>query len=101
MRSSRRNAATNADVGAHSAGMATLAAMPWHCTPVEPDCTSAAPVSPPMSACDDEDGSPNHHVSRFQAIAPITAASTVFGVARPESITPLPTVFATAVAANA
>ena len=40
-------------------------------------------------------------MSRFQAIAPITAASTVFGVARPVSMIPLPTVFATAVVANA
>ena len=38
---------------------------------------------------------------RFQTIAPITAASTVFSVARPESMIPFPTVFATAVVANA
>ena len=42
-----------------------------------PDCASAAPTRPPISACDDDDGRPSHHVIRFQMIAPITAASTV------------------------
>src|SRR6266576_29052 len=37
----------------------------------------------------------------FQTIAPISAASTVFSFARPVSMIPLPTVFATAVVTNA
>src|SRR3569623_63808 len=28
-----------------------------------------APASPPISACDDDDGRPHHHVSRFHTIA--------------------------------
>ena len=40
-------------------------------------------------------------MSRFQTIAPSTAASTVFVVARFESMIPFPTVFATAVVAKA
>ena len=54
-----------------------------------------------MRACVELDGRPRHHVRRFQAIAPISAASTVCSVARPVSMIPLPTVFATAVVTNA
>ena len=39
-------------------------------TPSSPDCASAAPTRPPIRACDELEGSPNHQVSRFQAIAP-------------------------------
>ena len=35
-----------------------------------PSATSTAPTIPPMSACDELDGSPKYHVIRFQAIAP-------------------------------
>src|SRR5690348_12886660 len=101
MASSRRNAAPKATVGAQIAGISTLCATPCHSTPLSPDWTSAAPINPPINACDEDDGRPSHHVSRFQAIAPTTAARTVFGVASPDSITPLPTVFATAVVTNA
>ncbi len=66
-----------------------------------PDCAIAAPISPPISACDELDGSPSRQVSRFQAIAPISAASTVFVVARFASMIPWPTVFATAVVTKA
>src|SRR5687767_7864047 len=31
---------------------------------------SAAPHSPPISACDEDDGNPRHQVIRFQMIAP-------------------------------
>src|SRR6266498_4121435 len=55
----------------------------------------------PISACDELEGSPNHHVSRFHAIAPRSAARTVFVVIRPLSTTSFPTVFATAVVTNA
>ena len=34
---------------------------------------SAAPHSPPIRACDDDDGRPRHQVSRFQAVAPMRA----------------------------
>src|SRR5918911_3986812 len=101
MRSRSRNAAPNAIAGAASAGMTTLCAIPCQSTPFEPDWTSAAPTRPPISACDELDGRPNHHVRRFHAIAPTSAASTVCCVARPVSIRPLPTVFATAVVRKA
>ena len=99
--SSSPNAARPAITGAASAGITTLCRMPCHSTPFEPDWTSAAPISPPISACDELDGRPNHQVNRFQAIAPISAARIVFSVASPVSMIPLPTVFATAVVTNA
>src|SRR5713101_3638309 len=101
MRSSSANAEMKATVGAQSAGISTLCAIPCHSTPFSPDWTSAAPISPPIRACDDDEGNPSHHVKRFQTIAPATAASTVFGVARPVSMIPFPTVFATAVVTKA
>ena len=58
-------------------------------------------MRPPINACDELDGSPNHQVRRFQTIAPMTAASTVVSVARPVSMIPSPTVLATAVVTNA
>ena len=36
-----------------------------------PAATKVEPMMPPMRACDEDDGSPNHHVARFQAIAPM------------------------------
>ena len=55
-----------------------------------------------MSACEDDDGIPNHHVMRFQTIAPTMADSTM---TRPRwvlrasvmSMIPLPMVSATSV----
>src|SRR5919204_89359 len=93
MRSRSRNAAPKAIAGAAKAGMTTLCAIPCQSTPFEPDWTSAAPTRPPISACDELDGSPNHQVRRFQAIAPASAARTVCSVARPASMIPFPTVF--------
>src|SRR4029079_10798287 len=57
----------------------------------------AAPTSPPMSACDDDDGSPKYQVSRFQPVAPTSAANTTTRLAAPGGswMMPLPTVFAT------
>jgi hypothetical protein len=81
--------------------MTTLCVSPCQLTPLSPDCASAAPTSPPISACEEEDGRPSHHVIRFQTIAPTTAASTVCGVTDPASMIPVPTVFATAVVTNA
>src|SRR4051794_36500297 len=100
MRRSNPKANANASVGAHTAGMITLCTTPCHCTPCSPDCARAAPMRPPIKACDDDDGRPSHHVSRFQTIAPKSAAITVFGLARFVSMIPLPTVFGTAAVMN-
>ena len=55
--------------------MMTLSRTPIHCT--ECAAASAAPTRPPMRACEDDEGSPNHQVIRFQVIAPIRAAKTI------------------------
>src|SRR4051812_48400861 len=48
-----------------------------------------------MSACEDEDGSPNHHVARFQQIAPTRPPKTTVGVIAPASTIPPATIAAT------
>src|SRR3954452_25508443 len=101
MTSISRNAPKKPISGENAPGTITFSHTPFHCTPLEPDYTNAAPRRPPISACVELEGKPSHQVARFQAIAPISAASTVFSVARPVSISPWPTVFATAVVPNA
>ena len=49
-------------------GISTLSTIVCQCT-VAP-AAMAAPPSPPMSACDDDDGRPSHQVVRFQMMAP-------------------------------
>src|SRR3989338_9285248 len=62
---------------------------------LQPALASAAPPSPPTSACDEEEGMPNHQVMTFHEMAPhsapkITALSMMAGDTMPE-----PTVWAT------
>ena len=56
-----------------------------------------------MSACEDDEGSPNHQVIRFQVIAPISAAKTISSPSLPSggSMIPAPTVLATSVESSA
>ena len=42
-----------------------------------PLAANAAPTTPPISACEELDGSPKYQVTRFQAIAPIRPAKTI------------------------
>ncbi len=57
--------------GDRSIGTTTLSRMLSHFTVAPP--ASAAPPSPPMRACDDDEGRPRHQVSMFQAVAPTRA----------------------------
>src|SRR5438552_18937301 len=50
-----------------------------------------------MRACDDEVGSPHHHVSTSHTIAPNRPAMTTYWVTSSRRIIPLPIVLATAV----
>ena len=99
---SRGPAATNASTGATSAGMTTFSSEPvadarrWRPRP-----RTATPTTPPISACEDEDGSPKYQVSRFQEIAPIRPAKTIGSVTRSASTIPLAIVAATASDRNA
>ena len=36
---------------------------------LNPACAIAAPAKPPISVCDEEEGMPYHHVSKFQLMA--------------------------------
>ena len=47
---------------------------PSHTSTANPAFATAAPTMPPMSACDDEVGSPRKNVKRLQRIAPTSAA---------------------------
>src|SRR5215211_3518337 len=62
----------------------------------KPALAIPAPANPPISACDEEVGSPSHQVRKFQAIAPTSPAKTTASLTTPGS-TVLPTVLATAV----
>src|SRR5690349_18266053 len=52
---------------------AAIFAMPEPTRPAKPSTGSVAPIMPPASAWDEEEGSPHHHVSRFHVMAPIRA----------------------------
>src|SRR6478609_4707765 len=69
-------------------GMMTLVQMTCHCTATP--AARAAPASPPMSACDDEDGRPNHHVMRFHPVAPIRADATSHRPSTPLGVAMMP-----------
>ena len=49
-------------------------------TELRPAPTMTAPISPPKSACDELEGSPTSHVTRFQMIAPSSPAKTMGAV---------------------
>jgi hypothetical protein len=82
-------------------GTMTLRVMPFTSSAPTPAETMVAPSRPPMSACDEELGMPNHQVSRFQAMAPSSAAATTASVVVSTSTRPAPIVVATAVPAKA
>ena len=70
------NPPTSPSTGESTIGTTTLSKMLCHFTlapaPAQP-AASAAPPSPPISACDDDDGMPRHQVIMFQQIAPTSA----------------------------
>ena len=72
-----------------------MSTTPCHSTVVP--AASAAPTRPPISAWDDDEGRPKYQVSRFQAIAPTSAAKTTTRLLLPSgsSMIPEPTVLAT------
>ena len=67
-----RNATTKPTTGESTIGIRTLSLIALQSTTL-PEAM-AAPTSPPISACDDEDGRPKYQVVRFQVIAPSRAA---------------------------
>src|SRR5215213_918212 len=63
-----RNAKPKPTNGDSTIGMTTLSRITDQCTTL-PEAM-AAPTSPPMRACEDDEGSPKYQVIRFQAVAP-------------------------------
>ena len=66
-----------ARMGATIAGTITLPMMPSSKnTASGPSATKTAPTIPPISACEELEGSPKYQVIRFQAIAPTSPPKT-------------------------
>src|SRR5690348_16449917 len=87
--------------GASTAGRMTLATRLCHLTAWPPAAASMAPITPPISACDELDGIPRNQVSRFHTIAPVRPAATTVSVTSLVSTRPLAIVAATARDRNA
>ncbi len=68
---------------------------PENITEPVPELTIAAPTSPPTSVCEELDGSPHHHVIRFQTMAATRAAAITLRFITSGSTTPFPIVVAT------
>src|SRR3954447_14057626 len=81
--------------------MITLPSRPSQLMADVPSAASIAPTTPPMSACDELDGSPAHQVTRFHTIAPTRPAKTTVSVIWPASTIPPATVAATCSERNA
>ena len=64
-------------------------------TASRPAEATAEPTTPPISACEELEGSPKYQVIRFQAIAPTSPAKTTVGVTTSALTTSLATVAAT------
>src|SRR3954452_14588420 len=81
--------------------MITFSSSPSKSTPLAPTAANVAPTTPPISACDEEDGSPKYQVSRFQKMAPTSPEKTIASVMSSASTIPLAIVAATARDRNA
>ena len=79
----------------------TLSTSPEPYTASGPSATNAEPTTPPISACEEDDGSPKYQVARFHAIAPTRPANTIAGVISSASTMPLAIVAATSSEMNA
>src|SRR4051795_10962875 len=88
-------ATTNASTGAIRAGTITLPSRPPPSIALAPSAANAAPTTPPISACEELDGSPKYQVARFQMIAPMRPAKTIVGVIASAFTMPFATVAAT------
>src|SRR5687767_7145629 len=92
-----KNASTNPKYGETTSGTSTFFTRVPQLKWLQPACVTTAPARPPMSACDELDGMPYHHVMRFHAEAPMSAASTTVCVTSLASAKPDAMVLATAV----
>ena len=82
-------------------GIITLSISVWKCTTSIPAFTIEAPSNPPISACDELDGSPSHHVNKFHITAAKSAQNITVKVIKSAFTIPDPIVFATWVPVSA
>src|SRR3954452_24076967 len=81
--------------------MMTLSTSPEPITASAPSAANAEPTTPPISACEDDEGKPKYHVNRFQKIAPIRPAKTIGSVITSALTMPVAIVAATCSERNA
>src|SRR5690348_2065731 len=77
------------------AGTIRLSTMPPPLTAAQPPAATTDPTRPPISACEELDGSPKYQVITFQAIAPTSPLNTTVVVTALVSTKPLAIVVAT------
>src|SRR3954451_21308647 len=90
-----------ASTGAISAGISSFETTASPETAPVPAAAIEAPITPPISACDELEGSAKYHVARFQMIAPIKPPKTTSGVMTDGSTKSFATVAATVSETNA
>src|SRR5215217_2602312 len=90
-------ATTKVRIGATRAGTITFSMIPSPRIALVPSAANVAPTMPPIRACEDDDGSPKYHVSRFQKMAPTRPAKTMGSVMNSASTIPLAIVAATSI----
>src|SRR3954454_16260324 len=84
-----------ASTGETTAGRTTLFTTVEKLIADAPPATQVAPIRPPNSACDELEGSPRYHVTRFQRMAPISPAKITTGLISVSSTSPPEMVLAT------
>src|SRR6201995_1843933 len=82
-------------IGDRPAGMITLEIRPFHRTAEPPAAAMGEAITPPIGACDELEGIPKNHASRFQITPPHKPARTTVTVTLPVSTRPLAMVAAT------
>src|SRR3954451_25126801 len=81
--------------GASAARTMILFSTPWKSIASDPAATQVAPIKPPNSACEELDGRPRYHVTRFHRMAPTSPAKMTTGVMSVSSTSPPEMVLAT------
>src|SRR3954451_11238912 len=84
-----------ATTGASTAGRTILFSTALKSIASDPPATQVAPIRPPNSACDELDGRPRYHVTRFHRMAPTSPAKMTTGLMSVSSTSPLEMVLAT------
>src|SRR6185312_7160490 len=86
----RKKARTNPTTGEVTIGRMTFSQTPFHST-VMP-AARPAPIMPPISACEEDEGSPKYQVATFHTIAPTSSEKTTHSPASPLRVLMIPLV---------